>query len=100
MRVGSARRDGYTRAICSTTYPACSRRRHHRLRVVGTADLEHRLHAGLAHIQVDAFAHVLDGDQVGTAFGEDHQQSGEGAGRSLIRANRISRDPNASRGGG
>ena len=61
--------------------------------VVGTLDLEHGLDAGLADVEVDAFADVLDLDQVGAGVGEQVEQPGEAPGRSLIRANTISRRP-------
>ena len=52
----------------------------HRLGMTATANLEHDLHAGLAHVEIDAFADMFDLDQIGTVLGKQRQQPGQPTG--------------------
>jgi len=42
-----------------------------------TARLEHELHRGLAHVQVESLAYVLDVEQVRAQLADEREQAGE-----------------------
>src|SRR3954454_13259632 len=54
--------------------------RHHLVRVLAPARLERELYRGLAHVEVDALAEVLDVDEVRARLADEHEQARERAG--------------------
>ena len=62
--------------------------------VLAPARLEHELDGGLAHVEVEALAHVLDVDEVGARLAHQREQRARATpGRSGTRVKTTSRRP-------
>src|SRR4051795_5394167 len=68
----------------------------HGARMLAPAGLEDELHRGLADVEVEALADVLDIDEVGSRLADQRQQPGERAGP--VRDTREQREPPARLG--
>ena len=71
---------GFRLVSAVTSKPALARRRDQFRRLFVGPDGERGVDAGLANVQVEALAEVLDLDQIGAALGEHRQQPGQAAG--------------------